>query len=80
MDKMDKKIARLAYCRQVEAEYQADVDEAEAEIRSSKLWSWLERRRELLAVAKEDVADAEADIRKAASAEYTVLEIARLET
>lgn len=68
---MDKKIEYLAKCRQIEAEYQAGVAEAEAELRETRLWSWLEQRREYLAVAKVDVKDAEADVRKAALAVYT---------
>ncbi len=69
---MDRKIRHLAYCLRVEAGYKASVAEAEAELKDSGLWRWLEQRRKFLATASADVLDAEADVREAALKKHPV--------
>ena len=57
-------IARLAYIRIVEAEYKAEIAQAQAELEKSTQWQYLEGRREYLRTVQADVADAEIDVRQ----------------
>jgi len=65
-NKMKNAVARLAYTRNIEAEYKDEVAAAEAELKESGTWRYLEQRREYLKTAKADVTDAEASVRRAA--------------
>jgi len=67
---MHEAVIYLASTRQIEAEYKAKIAEAEAELRATGTWRYLEQQRECLKVAQADVADATADVRKQALAIY----------
>jgi NAD+--asparagine ADP-ribosyltransferase len=69
MKNLDELIQKLAYHRNIEAEYKQEIEDVKAEIKAS-YGHILERVESLLGVAKADVADAEADVRKAALATY----------
>jgi len=69
MNNLDELIKKLAYYRNVEAEYKQELDDVRAEIQES-YGHILERVESLLKVAKADVADAEENVRKAALDAY----------
>lgn len=66
MKTMKDVIAKLAYTRKVEAEYKAEIAQADAAIKETSEWKYLEQRREYLKTVQADVADAEIKVRKEA--------------
>ena len=61
---MKDAITRLAYIRKVEAEYKAEIAQAQAELEKSTQWQYLEGRREYLRTVRVDMADAEIAVRQ----------------
>ena len=61
---MNKAVTALAYDRQIEAGCKAEVVKAEAALRATDAWQYLERQRQYLEVAQADVACATAEVRK----------------
>ena len=67
---MENAIVRLAQARKMEAEWQAEVAEADVDLKASAEWQYREQRVQYLKAAQADVADAEAEARKQALAAY----------
>jgi len=68
--RLEDAVRELAYARRAEAEYKAEIAEAEEELKADPLYQYVERRRELLRVARSDAADALEAVRKEALATY----------
>lgn len=67
---MHRNVKHLAYCRGVEAECREEIRAIEVELAATLLSQRLDRARERLAVALDDVADAVAIVQKKALAVY----------